>query len=113
MIWKLGEVSALEATEELSKRRDVARNTVRTTMERLEEKGWITHRVIGRTFVYKATINKEASIGKRIVDVIDGVCGGKPDNLVNALLQYRGLSSAEISRIEKLLDEAKSQGRKK
>ena len=49
IVWDRGEVSAREVREALSKKRDVSRNTVRTLIERMEAKGWITHREDGRT----------------------------------------------------------------
>lgn len=109
VIWELGEASVFEVRDALSKHRDVARNTVRTMMERLEERGWLTHRVIGRTYFYTALIPREISLGHRIVDLVDNVCGGKPEYMMNALLEFRGLSKDEISRIQAMLDEAKSQ----
>ena len=54
IIWQRGEVSASEVRTFLSRTRAVARNTVRTLLERMEEKGWITHREDGRTFLYRA-----------------------------------------------------------
>ena len=52
IVWQRGEVSASEVRRVLSRTRAVARNTVRTLLERMEEKGWITHREDGRTFLY-------------------------------------------------------------
>lgn len=116
IVWAQGEVSVFEVRDELSQHRQVARNTVRTMMERLEEKGWLTHRVIGRTYFYSALIPRDVSLGERIVDLVDKVCGGKPEYMMNALLEYRGLSSGEIKRIQAMLDDAKKQipkGKKK
>ena len=109
VVWELGKASVFEVRDELSKRRKVARNTVRTMMERLEEKGWLTHRVIGRTYFYSALVPRDVSIGERIVDVVDKVCDGSPESLMSALLDYRGLSNEEIERIQKLLTSAKKQ----
>ena len=116
VVWDLGQASVFEVRDELSKHRKVARNTVRTMMERLEEKGWLTHRVIGRTYFYSALIPRDVSIGERIVDIVDKVCDGSPESLMTALLDYRGLSAEEIERIQKLLANAKKQkskGKKK
>ena len=52
IIWDRAEVSVSEVWEVLQERRNVARNTVQTMIVRIEEKGWIEHRSIGRTFVY-------------------------------------------------------------
>ena len=42
-------------------------------------------------------------------EMVDKACGGNPEKLMMALLQYRGLSEEESSRIRKMLDEAKRQ----
>jgi predicted transcriptional regulator len=107
IVWTLGKASVFEVRNELSKEREVARNTVRTMMERLEEKGWLTHHVIGRTHFYCALIPRDVSIGERVVDLVEKVCDGSPENLMSALLDYRGLSSDEMDRIQKLLKRAK------
>ena len=108
LIWDKTEAGVLEITEALNKQRPVARNTVRTLMERMEEKGWLTHRVEGRSFVYAATVAREESLGQRVLDMVDKACGGNPEKLMMALLQYRGLSDEESKRIRTMLDEAKA-----
>ena len=116
VVWEKGEVSVFEVRDVLAEKREVARNTVRTMMERLEEKGWLTHRVIGRTYFYSALIPRNVSLGERVIDMVDKACGGKPETLMSALLDYRGLSRKEIERIQSMLDDAgnqKSKGKKK
>ena len=108
LIWDKTEAGVLEITEALNKQHPVARNTVRTLMERMKEKGWLTHRVEGRSFVYAATVAREESLGQRVLDMVDKACGGNPEKLMMALLQYRGLSDEESKRIRTMLDEAKA-----
>jgi len=106
IIWDKNEAAVFEVTEMLNERRPVARNTVRTLMDRMEEKGWLAHRVIGRTYFYSALVPREESLGQRVMDMVEKACGGKPENLMMALLDYRGLSEDEAKRIQKLLDDA-------
>ena len=116
IVWDRGEVSAFEVREILSARRDVARNTVRTMLERMEQKGWLTHRVIGRTYFYSALVQREVSLGERVREIVDKACGGEPERLMTALIEYRGLSNEEVDRIQTVLDEArrkKSSGQKR
>ena len=54
VVWDRGEVSIAELWKELCSQRKVARNTVQTTVARLEEKGWLKHRVKGTGFIYRA-----------------------------------------------------------
>ena len=79
IIWERGEVSASEVRRVLSGTREVARNTVRTLLERMEEKGWITHREEGRTFLYSAAQPRQATIGQKVQEVIETVCGGSAE----------------------------------
>lgn len=107
IIWSQGEASVFEVREILSQNREISRTAVRTTMERLEDKGWLAHRVIGRTHFYRPLVSRDASIGQRIFEMVDKVCGGQPEQLMAALMEYRGLSPEEIKRIESLLNDAK------
>lgn len=107
IIWDLDEASVFTVTEKLNQVRPVARNTVRTLMERMETKGWLTHRSEGRSYVYSATVPREESLGQRVMDMVEKACGGNPEKLMTALLDYRGLTDEEALRIRKMLDEAK------
>jgi predicted transcriptional regulator len=107
IVWDQGEVSVFEVREILGQTREISRTAVRTTMERLEEKGWLAHRVIGRTHFYRPLVSRDASLGQRIVDIVDKACGGEPERLMAALMEYRGLTPEEIKRIQTLLESAK------
>jgi len=108
IVWERGEVSANEVRGILAKKRKLAKNTVRTLLERMEAKGWLTHREGGRTFLYSAAQPREASVGQKVLEVVEQLCGGSPETLVAALLDYRGLRADELKRIRKLLDKAQS-----
>ncbi len=106
IVWERGEATANEVRRVLARTRKVARNTVRTLLERMEDKGWLVHRAEGRTFLYAAARPRHDSIGQKVREVVETVCGGSPETLVAALLDYRGLRPDELKRIRKLLDQA-------
>lgn len=108
IVWERGEISASAAREILSARRSVARNTVRTLMERMEAKGWLTHREEGRTHLYSAARSRDVSIGHKVVEVLDQVCGGSPEALMAALIDFRGLKPGELARIHAMLEAART-----
>lgn len=107
IIWEKGEVAAVEVRRLLADGRELARETVRTMLERMEEKGWLKHRVVGRTFFYSASVPREATAGQKVIEVLDTVCGGSPERLMTALLDYRGLSAEEAARIETMIKRAR------
>src|SRR5437773_1675958 len=108
IVWARGEVTANEVRRVLSRTRNVARNTVRTLLERMEAKGWLRHSAEGRTFLYRPARPRNDTIGQKVREVIENVCGGSPETLVTALLDYRGLRPEELRRIRQLLDEAQA-----
>jgi predicted transcriptional regulator len=106
VVWDRGEVTAKDARDALQ--RNVARNTVRTLLERMEEKGWVVHREVGRAYLYRAARPREESIGRKVRELVDTVCGGSAESLVAALLDYRGLRPGELQRIRQMLEEARA-----
>ena len=108
IVWQRGEVTAQEVRLALSQTRKVARNTVRTLLERMEDKGWLKHRSEGRTFLYTSARARHDSIGQKVREIVETVCGGSPETLVAALLDYRGLRPDELKRIRQLLDQARA-----
>ncbi|MCA9148656.1 MAG: BlaI/MecI/CopY family transcriptional regulator [Planctomycetales bacterium] len=109
IVWDRGEISTYEVREIIGRERAVARNTVRTMMERMEQKGWLTHRVIGRTRFYSARVAQDMGLANRVLEFVDKTFAGEPDRLMAALIEHRGLSAEEIERIQKLLDESMRQ----
>ena len=103
IVWDRREASAFEVREALSKKRDVARETVRTLLTRMEEKGWLKHRVVGRTYFYSAAIPKDTNLGQRVLEIVDTLCGGSAEKLMTALLDHRGLTEDEAERIQAMI----------
>jgi predicted transcriptional regulator len=108
VVWAAGEVTVTEVRDALAKKRDVARNTIQTMMVRLDERGWLKHREQGRTFIYSAARPKTVSLGAKVSQMVDRLFAGSPENLVNALIEYRGLSSDESERIREMIEQAEA-----
>lgn len=106
VVWELGNATVSDVQTRIAARREVARNTVQTLMVRLEEKGWLRHVEQGRKFVYSAARPRTTSLGARVAHMVDLLFGGSPEQLVNALLEYRGLSASELQNIRDVIDQA-------
>ncbi|MHC4402096.1 MAG: BlaI/MecI/CopY family transcriptional regulator [Planctomycetota bacterium] len=108
ILWERGELTAAQVRAALSEHRELARNTVRTMLDRMERKGWLKHRAEGRTFYYAPVYPRTLTIGQRVLDLVDTVCGGSPETLMTALLEYRGVTKEEAKRIRAMLDSIES-----
>ena len=111
IVWERGEVSAYEVRSILANCREIARETVRTVLARMEEKGWLKHRVVGRTYFYSAVVPREVTLGRRVLEIVDTLCGGSPETLVTALLDHRGLTDKEAERIQAMIAGARKDKR--
>ena len=109
ILWDRGELSAAEVRRSLSDRRKLARNTVRTMLERMEAKGWLKHRAEGRTFYYSPALPRTVGVGHRLLELVDTLCGGSAETLMTALLECRGLTKEEAKRIRTMLDTVESE----
>lgn len=108
IVWQQGEVTVTEVRDALAERRELARNTVQTMIVRLEEKGWLKHRQSGRTFIYSAKRPRANVLGAKVAQMVDRLFAGSPEELVTALLDYRGLSPEEAERIRTMIEAAET-----
>lgn len=113
IVWQRGEVTVSEVRNALAARRELARNTVQTMIVRLEEKGWLKHREQGRTFVYSANRPRSVSLGAKVAQMVDRLFAGSPEEMVTALIEYRGLSLDEADRIREMIKEAETKQKRR
>ena len=110
VVWDAQETTVTQVWNRLSAKRQIARNTVQTVMVRLDERGWLRHRVDGpRKFLYSATVGRARTLGGMVASLVDKAFKGSADGLVMALLGGRGISEEEARRIRKMIKAAEGQ----
>ncbi len=110
VIWEAGEATVRDVHQALATRKDVARNTVLTLMNRLVDKGWLRRRQEGTLFKYAATATRQQVLGNIVTQLVDGAFNGSPEDLFLTLVDSRGLTSAEAARIRELLEQKRRGG---
>ena len=105
--WSDRELSAPELFERIGAERGVAYSTVKTIVDRLEEKGAI-ERVAnrGRTIVYAPTIKRERVRKPLVKAFLRRLFGNDLRPLFAQLLQDEKLSDEELEYLRKLVAEA-------
>jgi BlaI family transcriptional regulator, penicillinase repressor len=106
IIWDRGTATVGQISKTLADHRAVSRNTISTMVTRLEEKGWLRHRVVGGTFIYSARQPREKVLPRMIHRLVDAAFQGSAEGLVLALLQSGRLSAEEIERIKSMIERA-------
>jgi BlaI family transcriptional regulator, penicillinase repressor len=106
IIWDQGTATVGQVLKVLSKRRPISRNTVSTMVTRLEEKGWLRHRVVEGTFLYSATQPRGKVLPRMVHRLVDAAFQGSAEGLVLTLLEGGRLSADEVERIKAMLEKA-------
>ena len=104
IVWDRGETTVGDIWAKISAVRKMVRNTVQTMVMRLEEKGWLKHRVEGNTFYYRATQTSDEVRKRMARRLVDTVFEGSTEGLLLAILDEQPLSEDEAARIRQLID---------
>lgn len=104
VVWQRGEATVAQVWQALSQKKELARNTVQTTLVRLEEKGCLRHRKKGNAFVYYPTDAREATLRSMLKNLVNDAFEGSTAGLVMTLLEDEKLSNDDVKRIQAILD---------
>jgi predicted transcriptional regulator len=104
LVWESQKATVQQVYDALPANRKVTYVTVATLLRRLEEKGYLKHRVRGKAFVYTPAVKKEEVINRTIGDLVQRLFGGNPVPLMQHLALHSEISDEDI---EKLRDLAK------
>jgi BlaI family penicillinase repressor len=95
--------------------RNWAYNTVLTLLSRLRDKGYVAgDKTVGdrggSALVFRPIVTRDQLLRDGLTDLADRVCDGTASPLVHALVKGRGLTSADIADLRRLLDELEQDG---
>lgn len=115
ILWRRGEATVREAYEDMRGRRErlphqsapIAQNTVQAFLRTMEEKGLVTHRLEGRTFIYRPVPQHEETQRSLLSGLLQRVFDGAVDQLVQSALSLRPPTAEELAKLEQLIRDAK------
>jgi predicted transcriptional regulator len=103
VIWDSGSASVDAVHEVLSRTRTLKETSTRTLLRRLEQKGYIGHKEIGRAYVYHAAEPASSVAARAVRLIIDRFCRGSVEELVSGMVDAEVLSKSEIEQIQGIL----------
>jgi predicted transcriptional regulator len=109
LVWADGPLTAEAVRERLSRR--LKESTVRTVLRRLEDKGYTTHTVDGRTYVYRAAEARGRVAAKSVQRVVDWFCNGSVEEVLVGMVDSAMLDRRQLRMLADKV--AKAKGRKK
>ena len=102
-LWSRSEMTAREIMEMYPEPRPHV-NTVSTFLRILEEKGWVKHRAIGTTNLYRASFTEDEMGRKSMKSVVSKFFHGSMTGMISSLIKNQELSEEEIAELRKLVN---------
>ncbi len=105
LVWKSGSASAELVQKGLP--RPLKESTVRTVLKRLEEKGYLSHTVENRAFIYRARESRGAAAARAIKGIVDRFCNGSIEEVLTGLVDSDAIDGRELQRLAEKIARAK------
>ena len=108
VLWRAPDQTAAEVHAELEADQNWSRQTVKTLLSRLVEKGALKTESAGRAFLYTPAIARDAYETRAARRFVDKVFSGRAAPLVAHLADGKGLSEDDLAELEALIERLKS-----
>src|ERR1700709_378829 len=114
LMWQHGTLTADRVREELDQQdRPLKDSTVRTVLRRLEEKGYVTHILDNRTFLYSPAEPAPMVAGRAVKRIMEWFCEGSVEQLLVGMVDSSVLDGKELKRLAERIATAQAQAAKK
>jgi predicted transcriptional regulator len=106
IVWEEDETTINHVWETINRNRSdpLSRTTIQVQMNRLEQKKWLKHREIGRTFIYSPTRKRDQTLQKLVGDIHQRFFQGSSSDLVRCLFKSVKVSKAEIKKLKEIIN---------
>lgn len=98
-VWSQGSATAMDIQTALAPHRALRDSTVRTLLTRLEEKGYVRHKVDGRAYVYSSTEPPRNLAVRAVRQIVDRFCHGSVESLLAGMVDGEIVDPEELQRI--------------
>jgi len=98
-VWGHPGCTAEACREGVSGQRALKDSTIRTVLRRLEEKGYATHTIQGRTFCYRASDTQRNVAAGLVAQLVEKLCDGSVEELLVGLVDNQVLKPAQLKRL--------------
>jgi predicted transcriptional regulator len=106
IVYRRGKATAADVLDDLPD--PPTYSAVRAALRLLEEKGLLNHEMDGKRYVYLPTTPRTQARTTALRHLLRTFFNGSPEQVVNALIEDSQPSPAELDRLAKLIEQARS-----
>jgi BlaI family transcriptional regulator, penicillinase repressor len=110
ILWTHGPATSDQVRVALEPERPLKDSTVRTILRRLQEKGYVRHKVEGRTFIYTGVEPARNLAVRAVRQIIDRFCEGSVEQLLVGMVEDEMVNRRELQQMAQKI--AHRKGRK-
>ena len=99
VVWQKQSCTAEDVRLALAARHPMKESTARTMLARLEAKGYVRHRIEGRTNVYTGAEAPDNVAARAVRQIIDRFCGGSVEQLLVGMVANDVVDERELERL--------------
>ena len=113
-VWDLGEATVPQVRDRLDRQPMPAYTTVLSVLQKLEKSGWLTHRALGRSYIYLPVRSRQEAGETSVRTFIERVFRGDPLQMFQHLLEDQDLSDDDLKTLKTMIDRRrKEKGKEK
>ena len=99
VLWARGPATAEAVREAIHSKHPLKDSSVRTLLRRLEGRGYVSHRMDGKVFVYQAAVRPHRMAARAVRHIIQRFCAGSVEQFLVGMVDEDVLPAAEIERL--------------
>lgn len=109
ILWRSGSATVREVAVELSKETELAYTTVLSTLQTMEQKGFVDHETRGRAYAYRPLVELDDAQDTAIEYVLNRFFSGSAESLVLKLMEQNEVTPETIERLRELLEQGEGE----
>ena len=106
-VWTRGPATSEQVREGLAPKHKLKDSTIRTLLRRLEERGYLTHTVDGKVFVYAAAVQPRSLAARTVQQIIERFWSGSAEQFLAGMVDEKVLSAAQIRKLARKVKDRK------
>jgi predicted transcriptional regulator len=112
VVWERSRATAEEVRKALAQAQPLKDSTIRTILRRLEEKGYVSHDIVGRTFVYAPQIDSRNVAAEAVRGIIDRFCRGSVEDLLVGMVDDEIVSPEKLRELAERIKRSEAAGKR-
>ena len=107
-IWSNGPATSEQIREALRPKHPLKDSSVRTLLRRLEQRGFLSHRLEGKVFLYEAVLPQRSVAARAVRHIIEKFCSGSVEQFLVGMVDEKVLPIGELRRLARKVKKHKS-----